>query len=97
MGADAENNSRRNWISFQPSSQAKISTKIYLNKDFVSHYPGVQGTKVSNLGAGMVGSMVIELLKPLQMDSLFFSLPNVLLSPHIASSMGSVVLPRRIL
>ena len=39
---------------------------------YVSHYPGVLRTPVSILGAGMVGSMVIDLLKPLQFNILVF-------------------------
>lgn len=41
-------------------------------ENFVSYYPGLSGTRVSILGAGMVGSKVIELIKPLQLDVLVF-------------------------
>jgi phosphoglycerate dehydrogenase-like enzyme len=41
-------------------------------ENFVSHYPGLLGTNVSILGAGMIGSKVIELIKPLQMEIFVF-------------------------
>jgi phosphoglycerate dehydrogenase-like enzyme len=41
-------------------------------ENFVSRYPGLLGTRVSILGAGMVGSKVIELIKPLQLEVLVF-------------------------
>ena len=41
-------------------------------ENYVSRYPGLLGTNVSILGAGMIGSKVIELIKPLQVEVLVF-------------------------
>ena len=56
------------------------------NDDPDYHFPGNYGTKVGILGAGMIGSHVIELLAPYQLDILVF---DPFLSDERAAALGA--------
>lgn len=55
------------------------------NHDPMRHYPGNYGTKIGLLGAGMIGSRVIELLRPYELDIMVF---DPFLPDEKAAAMG---------
>jgi len=54
-------------------------------ESFSNHYPGLFGTPIALLGAGMVGTKVIELLQPFGLEILVF---DPFLSPARAEALG---------
>lgn len=55
------------------------------NHDPAYHFPGNYGTKIGILGAGMIGSRVIELLRPYELELLVF---DPFLSDERAAALG---------
>ena len=61
------------------------SRKEWNNHDPERRYPGNYGTKIGLLGAGMIGSRVIELLRPYELDIMVF---DPFLPDEKAAAMG---------
>jgi phosphoglycerate dehydrogenase-like enzyme len=53
-------------------SAERLCRKADGRDSYENHYPGLFGTTISLLGAGMIGTMVIEMLKPYKLELLVF-------------------------